>query len=115
MLNYYNRTIEPILGAIVLEMRRKFLSKTARTQHQSIMFFRDPFKLVPVQELADISDKLTRNEIASPNEVRSIIGWRPADDPAADELRNRNISQSAEQMQGEEEGEGGVDEFINNL
>lgn len=119
MLNYYNRTIEPILSAIVLEMRRKFLSKTARTQHQSIMFFRDPFKLVPVQELADISDKLTRNEIASPNEVRSIIGWKPAEDPQADELRNRNISQSNEQMQqeggGSEEGGSNVDEFINNL
>jgi hypothetical protein len=83
------------------------------------MFFRDPFKLVPVQELADISDKLTRNEIASPNEVRSIIGWKPAEDPQADELRNRNISQSNEQMQqeggGSEEGGSNVDEFINNL
>lgn len=119
MLNYYNRTIEPILSAIVLEMRRKFLSKTARTQRQSIMFFRDPFRLVPVQELADISDKLTRNEIASPNEVRSIIGWKPAEDPQADELRNRNISQSADQMGGDvenpEEGGSDVDRFINNL
>ena len=115
MLNYYNRTVEPILSAIVLEMRRKFLSKTARTQRQSIMFFRDPFKLVPVQELADISDKLTRNEIASPNEVRSIIGWKPAEDPAADELRNRNISQSNEEIAGEQEGGSNVDEFINNL
>lgn len=98
MLNYYNRTIEPILSAIVLEMKRKFLSKTARSQHQSIMFFRDPFKLVPVNELADISDKLTRNEIASPNEIRSIIGWKPSQDPTSDELRNRNISQSAEEI-----------------
>ena len=98
MLNYYNRTIEPILSSLVLEMRRKFLSKTARTQGQSIMFFRDPFKLVPVSELADISDKLTRNEILSPNEVRGIIGYKPSDDPNADQLRNRNISQSGEEM-----------------
>lgn len=98
MLNYYNRTIEPIVGGAVLEMQRKFLSQTARTQHQSIKFFRDPFKLVPVQDLADISDKLTRNEIASPNEIRSIIGWKPSDDPTSDQLRNRNISQSAEEI-----------------
>lgn len=97
MLNYYNRTIEPILSSAVLEMRRKFLSKTARTQGQSIMFFRDPFKLVPVSELADISDKLTRNEIMSPNEVRGIIGYKPSDDPNADQLRNRNIAQSGEE------------------
>lgn len=121
MLNYYNRTIEPILSAIVLEMKRKFLSKTARTQHQSIMFFRDPFRLVPVQEIADISDKLTRNEIASPNEIRSIIGWKPSEDPESDKLRNRNISQSAEEVRGKEgapEGEetdSGVKDFINNL
>lgn len=125
MLNYYNRTIEPILSAIVLEMKRKFLSKTARTQHQSIMFFRDPFKLVPVQDIADISDKLTRNEIASPNEIRSIIGWKPAEDPEADQLRNRNISQSNEELQAEgappEEGSEEnsdlqeFDEFVNNL
>lgn len=98
MLNYHNRTIEPILSAAVLECRRKFLSKTARSQHQSIKFFRDPFRLVPVQELADISDKLTRNEIASPNEIRSIIGWKPSEDPQSDQLRNRNISQSGEEM-----------------
>lgn len=103
MLNYYNRTVEPILSSIVLEMRRKFLSKTARTQGQSIMFFRDPFKLVPVSDLADISDKLTRNEILSPNEVRGIIGYQPSGDPTSDELRNRNISQSADQMAMEEE------------
>lgn len=121
MLNYYNRTIEPILSAIVLECRRTFLSKTARTQHQSIMFFRDPFKLVPVQELADISDKLTRNEIASPNEIRSIIGWKPSNDPNSDQLRNRNISQSAEEMnqqapeQEEEGGSSDFDKFVDNL
>lgn len=92
MLNYYNRTIEPIISSIVDEFKRKFLTKTARTQHKSIMFFRDPFKLVPVNELAEIADKLTRNEIATSNEVRQIIGWKPSDDPKADELRNSNIS-----------------------
>lgn len=92
MLNYYNRTIEPIVSSITDEFKRKFLTKTARTQHKSIMFFRDPFKLVPVNELAEIADKLTRNEIATSNEVRQIIGWKPSDDPKADELRNSNIS-----------------------
>ena len=91
MLNYYNRTIEPILGALVGEMNRKFLTKTARTQNQSIMFFRDPFKLVPVTELANIADKFTRNEVLSSNDVRSIIGYQPSSDPKADELRNKNI------------------------
>lgn len=94
MLNYYNRTIEPIVSAIVDEMIRKFLTKTARTQGQSIKFFRDPFKLTPVSDLAEISDKLTRNEIASSNEIRSIIGWKPSNDPSADELRNKNLNQS---------------------
>lgn len=94
MLNYYNRTIEPMVSAIVDELKRKFLTKTARSQHQSIQFFRDPFKLVPVSELAEISDKLTRNEIATSNEVRQIIGWKPSKDPKADELRNSNINQS---------------------
>lgn len=94
MLNYYNRTIEPMISAIVDELKRKFLTKTARSQHQSIQFFRDPFKLVPVSELAEISDKLTRNEIATSNEVRQIIGWKPSKDPKADELRNSNINQS---------------------
>lgn len=94
MLNYYNRTIDPILSAIVEEMMRKFLTKTARTQGQAIKYFRDPFKLVPVKDLAEISDKFTRNEIASPNEMRAEIGWKPSLDPAADELRNRNINQS---------------------
>ena len=94
MLNYYNRTIEPIVSAIADERKRKFLSKTARTQGQSIMFFRDPFKLVPVNDLAEIADKLTRNEIATSNEMRQVIGWKPSDDPKADELRNSNINQS---------------------
>ena len=93
MLNYYNRTIEPILSAIVDEMKRKFLTKTARSQKQSIMFFRDPFKLVPVNDLAEIADKFTRNEIMSANEIRQIVGMKPSDDPKADQLVNSNISQ----------------------
>jgi hypothetical protein len=97
MINYYNQTIEPILAAIVDEMKRKFLTKTARSQHQSIKFFRDPFKLVPVNEIAEISDKFTRNEIASSNEMRQTIGWKPSSDPKADELRNSNINQSTEE------------------
>lgn len=96
MLNYYSRTIEPLVSAVVDEMKRKFLSKTARSQGQSIMFFRDIFKLVPVKELAEIADKMTRNEIMSSNEVRQTIGLRPSDDPKADELRNSNISQPTE-------------------
>jgi hypothetical protein len=92
MLNYYNRTVEPLVSAVVDEMKRKFLSKTARAKKQSIKFFRDPFKLVPVGELAEISDKLTRNEIATSNEMRQAIGWKPSDDPKADELRNSNIN-----------------------
>lgn len=92
MLNYYNRTIEPIISAITDEFKRKFLTQTARTQGQSIMFFRDPFKLIPVSQIADIADKFTRNEILSKNEVRAIIGYKPSDDPAADELRNANLN-----------------------
>lgn len=90
MLNYYNRTIEPLISAIVDEMKRKFLTKTARTQRHSIMFFRDPFKLVPVDQLAEIVDKFTRNEVLSSNEVRSIIGYKPSDDERADKLINKN-------------------------
>lgn len=96
MNNYYNRTIEPILSAIVDEMKRKFLTKTARSQMQSIMFFRDPFKLVPVTEVSEIADKFTRNEIMSSNEIRQVIGMKPSDDPNADELRNKNLSQSTD-------------------
>lgn len=99
MLNYFSRTIEPIVFAIACEMKRKFLSKTARTQGQSIFYFRDPFKLVPVTELADIADKLTRNEIASSNEMRQKIGWKPSTDPKADELRNKNLSAPNEDSQ----------------
>lgn len=102
MLNYYNRTVEPIISAIVDEMKRKFLTKTARTQGQSIVYFRNPFKLVPVAELAEISDKLTRNEIASSNEIRQIIGWKPSDEPGADELRNKNLNQSAAELKAPE-------------
>lgn len=94
MNNYYNRTIEPIVSALVDEMKRKFLSKTARTQGQSIMFFRDPFKLVSVSEIADIADKFTRNEILASNEVRQIVGRKPSKDPKADQLVNSNINQS---------------------
>lgn len=96
MLNYTNRTIEPILSAIVDEMKRKFLTKTARSQKQSIMFFRDPFRLVPVNDLAEIADKFTRNEIMSSNEIRQIIGMKPSEDPRADELRNKNLNESKE-------------------
>ena len=92
MLNYYNRTIEPILSAVVDEMKRKFLTKTARSQLQSISFFRDPFKLVPVNEISEIADKFTRNEIMTSNEIRQIIGMKPSSDPKADELRNKNLS-----------------------
>lgn len=94
MLNYNNRTIEPIVSAIVDEMKRKFLSKTARSQLQSILFFRDPFKLVPVNNIAEIADKFTRNEILTSNEIRQIIGIKPSNDPKADQLINSNISQS---------------------
>ena len=93
MLNYFNRTVEPIISAIVDEMKRKFLSKTARSQHQSIMFFNDPFKLVPINNIAEIADKFTRNEILTSNEIRQIIGMKPSSDPKADQLVNSNISQ----------------------
>jgi hypothetical protein len=96
MINYYSRTIEPIISAIVDEMKRKFLTKTARTQKQTIMFFRDPFKLVPVNNIAEIADKFTRNEIMTSNEIRQIIGMKPSDDPKADMLVNSNINQSNE-------------------
>lgn len=93
LLNYYNTTVEPILSAITDEFKRKFLTKTARTQHQSIMFFRDPFKLVPINNIADIADKFTRNEILSSNELRGIIGFKPSSDPKADQLVNSNLNQ----------------------
>lgn len=96
MLNYHNRTIEPILSAITEGMKRTFLTKTARSQGQSIEFYRDPFKLVTISDMAEIADKFTRNEIASTNEIRSAIGWKPAQDPKADELRNKNMPAAAE-------------------
>lgn len=96
MLNYHSRTIEPIVSAIVDEMKRKFLTKTARSQNQTITFFRDPFKLVPVNNIADIADKFTRNEVLTSNEIRQIIGMKPSDDPKADELRNSNLNHPEE-------------------
>ena len=108
MLNYNNRTIEPFVSAIVGEMKRKFLTKTARTQKQSIMFFRDPFRLVPVNEMAEIADKFTRNEILSSNEIRQIIGVKPSEDPKADQLVNANISQPEEKQP----ADNAVEEFM---
>ena len=107
MLNYYNRTIEPILSAITMEFKRKFLTKTARTQGQSIEFFRDPFKLVPVNDLAEIADKFTRNAIVTSNEFRAVIGFKPSDDPMADELVNNNLYPTEQQ---ELEAEAGLPE-----
>ena len=91
MLNYQNRSVSMIVSAIVDEFKRKFLTKTARTQKQTIMFFNDPFKLVPVKDLAEVTDKFTRNEVFSSNDIRAIIGWKPSIDPKADELRNKNL------------------------
>ena len=99
MLNYYSRTIEPIIAAIVDEMKRKFLTKTARTQGQTIKFFRDPFKLVPINDIAEIADKFTRNEILTSNEIRGIVGFKPASDPKADQLINSNLNHPDEKEQ----------------
>ena len=105
MLNYYSRTIEPIISAITNEMKRKFLTKTARTQKQTIMFFRDPFKLVPVNDIAEIADKFTRNEIMTSNEIRQVVGMKPSSDPKADQLINSNMPQQPEgEMMPPEEG-----------
>ena len=104
MTNYYNRSIEPLLSAIVDEAKRKFLTKTARSQLQSINYFRDPFKLVPVSDIAEIADKMTRNEIMSSNEVRQVIGMKPSEDPRADELRNKNLNQSDEELKFNNDG-----------
>lgn len=98
MLNYTNRTVEPIISAIVDELKRKFLTKTARSQLQSIVYFRDPFRLVPVNDIAEIADKLTRNEIMTSNEIRQIVGMQPSKDPKADELVNSNISQAKQDI-----------------
>ena len=112
MLNYNNRTIEPFISAIVDEMKRKFLTKTARTQLQTIMFFKDPFKLVPVNNIADIADKFTRNEIMTSNEIRQIVGLRPSSDPKADELRNSNLNHP-EDSENSENIDGGIKSTIN--
>lgn len=112
MLNYTNQCIEPIISAIVDEMKRKFLSKTARTRSQTIMFFRDPFRLVPVNNMAEIADKFTRNEIMTSNEIRQIIGMRPSSDPKADQLVNSNISQPNESGQGTEFSKQVTDEIF---
>ena len=99
MNNYYNRTIEPILSAIVDEFNRKFLTKTARTQRQCIMYFRDPFKLIPVTQVSEMADKFTRNEIMTSNEIRQLVGFKPSNDPGADELRNKNLSESKSEIE----------------
>lgn len=111
LLNYYQRTINPIIEAVTAELNRKFISKTARTQGQAIMAFRDPFKLVPVNNIAEIADKFTRNEILSSNEIRQIIGMKPSDDPKADELINSNLNHNENELpMGEEEYEQSIDE-----
>lgn len=110
MLNYYSRTIEPIISAIVDEMKRKFLTKTARTQMQTIKFFRDPFRLVPVGNIAEIADKFTRNEILTSNEIRQIIGMKPSDDPKADQLINSNLNQPEDYEEERYQGESYPDE-----
>ena len=99
MINYYSRTVGPVAKAIRDEFSRKFISQTARTQNQDVVYYRNPFELTPVSKIADIADKFTRNEILSPNELRGIVGYKPSDDPSANELRNRNINQSKASMQ----------------
>lgn len=110
MINYYNNTIVPIMSAIADEMQRKFITRTARTQGQAIRYFRDAFKLTPVATLAELADKLTRNEIASSNEIRAIIGWKPSDDPKADELVNSNLNQKTPEEQAEPRSDDNADE-----
>ena len=110
MLNYYNRTIEPIVSAIVDEIQRKFLTKTAITQKQAIAYFRDPFRLVPVNEIAEIADKFTRNEIMTSNEIRQIVGMKPSKDPNADELRNKNLSESNEMIKEKQSGNNNLED-----
>lgn len=116
-LNYNNRIIEPILSAITDEFKRKFLTPTARTQRQSVMFFREPFKLVPVNDIAEIADKFTRNAILSSNELRGLIGFKPVDDPKADELRNKNLNETEGEQapvatsRNTDHDDGGIDEL----
>lgn len=114
MLNYYDRTVEPIVSAIVDEMKRKFLTKTARSQKQSILYFRNPFKLVPVNDLAEAADKMTRNEIMTSNEFRQVIGLKPSKDPNADKLRNANLNHPDEKQTPVESSTDSVDEKIQN-
>lgn len=111
MENYYNRTVEPIISTITDECSRKFITKTGRSQGQDLMFFRDPFKLIPITEIAEITDKLTRNEVLTSNEIRSKIGFEPADDPKADELRNSNIADSKEEPSYEEYMDPNLEEY----
>ena len=117
MMNYYSRTIEPIMSAIVDEMKRKFLTKTARSQLQSIAFFRNPFKLVPVNDMAEIADKFTRNEILSSNEIRQLIGMKPSKDPKADQLVNSNISQPTDNTDNKKDSESNEEakQFVENF
>ena len=112
MLNYYSRTIEPIISAIVDEMKRKFLTKTARSQGQSFLFFRDPFKLVPINDIANVADTFTRNEILSSNEIRQLIGIKPSSDPKADMLRNSNLNQADQEVVQEEETPIEYDDYV---
>lgn len=111
-LNYYNRTVEPVVSEICDAMTRTFVSKTARAQRQKVMYFRDPFKLVPVSQIAEIADKFTRNEILSSNELRAILGYKPVDDPRADELRNKNLNAQNDQLPGIIPGEEEVQEDV---
>ena len=114
MLNYHSRTIEPIISAIVDEMKRKFLTKTARSQRQTIKFFRDPFRLVPIGNIAEIADKFTRNEVLTSNEIRQIVGMKPSDDPKADRLVNSNLNQPEEQyVDPQYQGESQEEQYIN--
>lgn len=115
MLNYFNRTIEPVLRAVTEAINRTFLTKTARSQGQTITFSRDPFKLVPISQLADIADKFTRNEIASSNEIRAIVGWMPSDDPKADQLINSNMPQGLTSSGQEAEQVAVVDQVFSSL
>lgn len=105
MMNYYSRTIEPIVAAVVDELKRKFLTKTARSLKHSVMSFREPFKLVPANDLAEIADKMTRNEIMSSNEIRQIIGLKPSKEPSANELRNKNLNKSNEDIKEDQQPE----------
>ena len=114
MLNYNSRVVEPIAAAIVDSMKRVFLTKTARSQKQSIMYFNDPFRLVPVSDIAEIADKFTRNEIMTSNELRQIVGLRPSDDPNADVLRNKNLSQSSEEI-AQQQGGNPAQDYVNDI